>query len=87
MYASPSVYFRKQYFEVFDLLIAEMSRRFDQPVFTIMQEMEILLLQSCASEPVKPRPSTALQAMYKDDVDFIKLVTSSITWVLRKLRA
>ena len=32
LYASPSVYFCKQYFEVLDLLVAEISRRFDQPV-------------------------------------------------------
>ena len=68
LYASPSVYYRKQYFEVLDLLVAEISRRFDQPVFIIMQEIETLLLKSCAAQPVKP--STALQAMYKDDINF-----------------
>ena len=47
LHASPTEYFRQQYFEVFDILyiIAETSRRFDRPVFTIMQEMETLLLQ------------------------------------------
>ncbi|XP_011407314.1 PREDICTED: uncharacterized protein LOC105314697, partial [Amphimedon queenslandica] len=68
LYASPSVYYRMQYFEELDLLVAKISRRFDQPVFIIMQEVETLLVKSCAAVPVKP--STALQAMYKDDINF-----------------
>ena len=71
LHASPTEYLRQQYFEVFDILIAEISRRFDRPVFTIMQEIETLLLQSCAAQPVKP--SAALKSMYKDDLDFNNL--------------
>uniref|UniRef100_A0A1X7T2K0 HAT C-terminal dimerisation domain-containing protein n=1 Tax=Amphimedon queenslandica TaxID=400682 RepID=A0A1X7T2K0_AMPQE len=33
-----------------------------------MQEIETLLVKSCAAQPVKP--STALQAMYEDDISF-----------------
>uniref|UniRef100_A0A1X7VME4 Uncharacterized protein n=1 Tax=Amphimedon queenslandica TaxID=400682 RepID=A0A1X7VME4_AMPQE len=33
-----------------------------------MQEIETLLVKSCSAQPVKP--STALQAMYKDDISF-----------------
>ena len=71
LYASLSVYFHKQYFEVLDPLVAEISRRFDQPVFTIMQEIETILLKSCAAQPVKP--STVLQAMYNSDINFSTL--------------
>ena len=96
LYASQSVYFRKQYFEVLHLLVAEILQRFDQPVFTIMQEIETILLKSCAAQPVKP--STAPQAMYKVDINFstlefqlkmmpdlIELETSSIKKGIKKV--
>ena len=40
-------YFRQQYFEAFDLLLNEITQRFSQPTFLIVQEMEKLLIDSC----------------------------------------
>uniref|UniRef100_A0A1X7TS41 Uncharacterized protein n=1 Tax=Amphimedon queenslandica TaxID=400682 RepID=A0A1X7TS41_AMPQE len=44
---SPKEFFRGQYFEVLDVLKGELIRRFDQPTFAILREMEKILIDSC----------------------------------------
>ena len=44
VFQSPSEYYRKQYFEVLDLLNNELSRRFDQNDSGVVQDMEKLLV-------------------------------------------
>ncbi|XP_028412593.1 zinc finger MYM-type protein 1-like [Dendronephthya gigantea] len=46
-FSTPEDYYRKQYFEVLDLLTAEIERRFDQNSFKIINEIEQLLLNPC----------------------------------------
>ena len=46
-FATPQEYYRKQYFEVLDLLAAELERRFDQNSFKTLQEIERVLVDSC----------------------------------------
>ena len=46
-FSCPKDYFRQQYFEILDLLLNELSRRFNQPTFGIMGEMESMLVDSC----------------------------------------
>lgn len=53
-FSSPEDYYRKQYFEVLDMLSGELARRFDQPTFSLLQEMERLLVDSCNGTMVTP---------------------------------
>lgn len=46
-FATPQEYYRKQYFEVLDLLATELERRFDQNSFKTLQEIERVLVESC----------------------------------------
>ena len=46
-FSTPEDYYRKQYFEVLDLLAAEIERRFDQNSLKIINEMEQVLLHPC----------------------------------------
>ena len=64
-YATPEAYYRQLYFEVIDLVTNEMKQRFDQPTFTILQEIEKLLLDSCSGKLVQP--SATFQKMYESD--------------------
>ena len=70
---SPKEYFRKQYFEVLDLLINELQRRFQQergmPMAVLIEKL--LLEYSNASSSSKSLP-TELD-IYKNDIDLSKL--------------
>ena len=44
--ATPKDYFTQQYFEVFDIVIAELERSFDREVVLIVVEIQQLLLSS-----------------------------------------
>ena len=70
-YASPSEYFRQQYFEVIDTLICELARRFSQPSFSILEEMETVLIDSCNGKPVKT--SENFKKFCDGDIDFNRL--------------
>ena len=52
-FATPEDYYRKQYFEVLDLLASELKRRFDQKSLKIINEIEQVLLKSCNDIPVQ----------------------------------
>jgi len=43
----PEDYFRQQYFEFIDLLSAELSKRFSQPTFCVLWEIEEMIIGSC----------------------------------------
>ena len=44
VYSSSKEYYRQQYYQVLDVLTEEMTRRFDQPTFTLLREMENLVI-------------------------------------------
>ena len=69
-YTSPSDYFRQQYFEVIDTLICELARRFSQPSFSILEEMETVLIDSCNGKPVKTS---------KNFKSFVRVILTLIT--------
>ena len=68
---SPKELYRQQYYEVIDLLVNEMDRRFDQETFSILQEMETLLIESCNG--MKPTPSSRFSSIDNDDFDIDRL--------------
>lgn len=43
-FQSPEDFFRKQYYEVLDLLVSEITKRFNQPAFSVLQEMERMII-------------------------------------------
>ena len=45
-YTSPQEYYQRLYFEIPDLLVNDLSHRFDQKTFDILEEFERLLLDS-----------------------------------------
>ena len=75
--AHPSAkeYFRQQYFTFLDLIISELKRRFDQPSFSILREIETLILGSCNG--VGKEPSCTFREMYGGDLNMDNLVTVS----------
>lgn len=64
-------YFRKQYFEVLDLLVQELDRRFDQPSIHLLQEVEDILLKSANGDAVEIPQS--VRDVYQNDIDFCRL--------------
>jgi len=76
-------YFRQQYFEAFDLLLNEITQRFSQPTFLILQEMEKLLINSCHDKI--PIISTNFEYLYSNSLDIpkLKVQLSLLTDVLK----
>ena len=70
-FLTPEDYFRKQYFEVLDLLVCELERRFDQESFKCLQEIEKALVESSNGTPVQL--SEGFQARYASDLKFDRL--------------
>ena len=70
-FSSPESFFRHQYFQIFDLLTNELKRRFNQPSFEILKEIESLLVKSCNGITVQPSESFA--AMYAKDLNLDRL--------------
>ena len=66
-YSSLREFFRHQYYEVLDLLKEELKRRFDQPTFAILKEVEMLLIDSCNGKNVAP--SCELKSLYANSLD------------------
>ena len=65
-------YFKQQYFEIIDLLIGEIKRRFDQPTFSIFQEIEKLIINSCNGAMFEP--SSDFTNMYATDINIENLL-------------
>ena len=70
-FSSPESFFCHQYFQIFDLLTNELKRRFNQPSFEILKEIESLLVKSCNGITVQPSESFA--AMYAKDLNLDRL--------------
>ena len=46
IFSRPEDLHRKDYYQAFDVVVAELNRRFDMPSFSVMKEIESILLQS-----------------------------------------
>ena len=51
-FKSPTEYFRQQYFQVFDVLIQELERRFDQESFHLLQDLETIFVEGCNGKKI-----------------------------------
>ena len=71
-FLQPDDYFRQQYFEVLDMLIGELNRRFNQDSFQILEEMERVLIESCNGVAIQP--SENFKSLYASDLKFDRLV-------------
>ena len=70
-FQSPEDFFRKQYYEVLDLLISEITQRFNQPAFSVLQEMERMIIDSCNGKTHVM--SSNFEVLYTDCLDMSKL--------------
>ena len=70
-FSIPEDFYTKQYFEVLDLLTAEIERRFDQNSFKIINEIEQLLLNPCNGVTVQL--SEEFLEKYSTDVNVERL--------------
>ena len=52
VFTSPEELYRKEYYQAFDVVIGELNRRFDVSSFTIMKEIENVLIQSFSGAQV-----------------------------------
>lgn len=68
-FTSVEDYYRRQYYELLDLLLSELDRRFQQPSFQVMKSMEDLLIKSCNGISVEP--SEVLCELYKNDLQLV----------------
>lgn len=80
---SAKALFRQQYYEVFDLLLSELKRRFDQPTFSVLQSIERIIIGSCNGIAVE-LPS-AVQSMYAADLkmDNLRVQLSMLPDIVR----
>ena len=68
-FSTPKCYFRKQYFEVLDLLVNELKRRFKQERgMPIAAAIEKLLLESCDNTSIRDIQLPQEMQLYKNDV-------------------
>ena len=70
-YATPKDYFRQQYFEVFDIDIAELERSFDREVVLIVVEIQQLML-SATNDRFDSVP-LSIRGVYVKDFDLPRL--------------
>ena len=73
-FSEPKDFFRQQYFAACDLLIQELTDRFDQKEF--MQPvvaLESLLLKSADGEDFDEELQAVQESVYQADFDFVKL--------------
>lgn len=71
--SSPKEFFHCRYFEVLDVLKGELTRRFDQPTFAILREMEKISIDSCNDEK-NIVLSTEIKTLYANSLDMNKLI-------------
>ena len=70
-FQSPEDFFRKQYYEVLDLLVNEITQRFNQPAFSVLQEIERMIIHSCNGKTHVM--SSNFDLLYADCLDIPKL--------------
>ena len=71
IFDTPADFYRKEYYDAFDVVIAELNCRFDIPAFSIMKEMESILLQSFNGVHVSF--SDHFCTLYKDELNLERL--------------
>ena len=71
VYSTPKDLFRHHYFDVRDLIIGEITNRFDQPTFAFIQNVEKLFIDAANGHEVNIPPE--IRKCYENDVDFDRL--------------
>ena len=71
IYFSPKEYFRHLYFTFIEMMICQLKRRFDQPTFSILLEIESLIIGSCNG--VEIQPSCTFRELYSGDLNLDRL--------------
>ena len=73
-FCEPKDFFRQQYYSACDLLLQELSDRFDQKAFVQpVVALELLLIKAANGENFDQVFQTVLASVYQDDLDFDKL--------------
>ena len=82
---SAKALFRQQYYEVFDVLLSELNRRFDQPTFSVLQTIERLIVDSCNGNAMELPSTSTVQSMYAADLkmDSFRVQLSMLPDVVR----
>ncbi|KAL8607168.1 hypothetical protein ACOMHN_009562 [Nucella lapillus] len=70
-YTDPETYFRAEYFQVLDLVMEDIKRRFHQDTFGLAREMENVLMSKL------PAGESRLPDLYESDLDFQTLERES----------
>ena len=80
IFQTPEDYYRKVYFEVIDVLVPELQRRFSQDTVGIANEIEVTLLKAanCKDTNSAIGCEETLLEFYKKDIDGKKLVRQLI---------
>ena len=68
VYSTPKDLFRHHYFDVLNLIIGEITNRFDQPTFTFIQNVKKLFIDAANGHEVSIPPE--IRKCYENDVDF-----------------
>ena len=76
-HVSEKDHFRQQYYEVLDVVMSEMKRRFDQPTLTILHEIEKLIIDSSNGAMIEP--SATFKDMYAADLNIVTIPLTSAT--------
>ena len=72
-FESPEDFFWKQYFEVLDLLVSEITQHFNQPALSILQEIEGMIIDSCNGKTHVM--SSNFEVLYADCLEIPKLIS------------
>lgn len=71
VFNTPAELYHKDYYDAFDVVIAELNRHFDLPAYSVMKEIESLLLQSFHGARVSF--SDHFCKLYRDELNFERL--------------
>ena len=82
-FQTPEDFFRQQYFEVLDLLMNEITQRFNQPAFSVLHEMEIMIIDSCNGKTHAISPNFEGLYAYCLDIPKLKAQLSLLPDVLK----
>ena len=82
-FQTPEDFFRQQYFEVLDLLMNEITQRFNQPAFSVLHEMEKMIIDSCNGKTHAISPNFEGLYAYCLDIPKLKAQLSLLPDVLK----
>ena len=71
IFNTPEDLHHKDYYQAFDVVVAELNRRFNMPSFSVMKEIENILLQSFNGVHVPF--SDEFCKLYNDELNFEQL--------------